>query len=252
MNHIVLIICLLIVSLGTWAQKNTLRINLAAKEPVSAEEEKQKQLALERSLEKILSNIKKAQGHFEYEIDYVDKKPNEKSETYLDINSFKFNSLVQFNEDMEFSLDGKETKETQAKKVIPVIKLNSKNMFLVSKINVGNMSELTLRLCHNYTLGNDFCDTSNDNKLLEVNMENISFKKFISLRIKQITITMTKKTEGKFDSYEFNGICDSYQKGFDDLNGVEKYLPMECSFKGLISNNPKVGTQVKMIYKDKK
>lgn len=204
-------------------------------------------------LEKILNNIRSVAMDFAFDITYSDRKVNEKSETYLDINYLNLNAIIKFKDDLVFSTSKEEVTDEQLKKVIPTIKLSTKDMTLVGKIGIAKKSEFTIRICNNYTIGNDYCDTVNDTKLLEFSVFNKAFNKIMNLKLKKITLNFDKAADVKpnFDMYQISGSCEIFENRFDKQTADEVTMAVPCSFAGHYSTNPEVGFKINFKYKNK-
>lgn len=240
---------------------NALRINLS-QDPAAAKEAKKEAPKADPStpnseemssvLAMLIDNIKKASIDFQFDVTYSSTTKAQKNEAYLDINMLKLDAIIQFKDDMSFSTTSTDGMDAQSKKLIPKVKLNIKNMYMVGNANVEKKSELVIRFCQNYTLGNNFCDTANDTKLLELAIHNQSFNKILSLKLKEIRMNLEKKVAGTSDVYEISGSCVSLKKAFDPEAVAETYVPVDCVFTGKYSSNPEVGTKINFKYKNKK
>lgn len=200
----------------------------------------------------LIDNIKKASIDFQFDLTYSASKKGSKTESYLDVNMLKLDAIIQFKDDINYSLINSTTTDAQSKKLVPKIKLNTKNMFMVGNANVEKKSEFVIRFCNNYTVGNNFCDTLGDTKLLEFSIHNQTFNKLLSLKLKEIRMNLEKKISESSDVYEITGSCISLKKAFDPEAVADVYVPVDCSFSGKFSPNPEIGTKINFKYKDKK
>lgn len=240
---------------------NALRINLSSnpeaakdvkKEPPKQDSTTPSSDDMSSVLTILIDNIKKANADFQFDVTYTATNKSNKDETYLDINMLKLDAIVQFKDDLSLSTASTDGMDAQSKKLIPKIKLNTKNMFMVGNINVEKKTEMIIRFCQNYTLGNNFCDTANDTKLLELAIHNQSFNKILSIKLKEIRMNLEKKVAGTSDVYEVSGSCISLKKAFDPELVAETYVPVDCAFSGKYSPNPEIGTKINFKYKNKK
>lgn len=242
---------------------NALRINLSSDPASQNAKEAKKETAktdpsapnadeMSSALATLIDNIKKASIDFQFDITYSSSAKAQKNETYLDINMLKLDAIIQFKDDISFSTTSTDGMDAQSKKLIPKVKLNTKNMYMVGNANVEKRSELIIRFCQNYTLGNNFCDTANDTKLLELAVHNQSFNKLLSIKLKEIRMNLEKKVAGTSDVYEITGSCVSLKKAFDPEAVAETYVPVDCVFSGKYSANPEIGTKINFKYKNKK
>lgn len=200
----------------------------------------------------LIDNIKKASIDFQFDLTYSSSKKSNKTESYLDVNMLKLDAIIQFKDDLSYSPINPATADSQSKKLLPKMKLNTKNMFMVGNANVEKKSEFVIRFCNNYTLGNNFCDTLGDTKLLEFSIHNQTFNKILSLKLKEIRMNLEKKISENSDVYEITGSCISLKKAFDPEAVADVYVPVDCSFSGKFSPNPEIGTKINFKYKDKK
>lgn len=242
---------------------NALRINLSPDPASQNAKETKKETAktdpsapnadeMSTVLAMFIDNIKKASLDFQADITRIIILKGSKLENYLDINMLKLDAIIQFKDDLSFSTTSTEGMDAQSKKLIPKVKLNTKNMYMVGNVNVEKKSELIIRFCQNYTAGNNYCDTANDTKLLELAIHNQSFNKLLSIKLKEIRMNLEKKVSGTSDVYEISGSCVSLKKAFDPEAVAETYVPVDCVFSGKYSSNPEIGTIINFKYKNKK
>ncbi|MCB0370586.1 MAG: hypothetical protein KDD45_14460 [Bdellovibrionales bacterium] len=232
-----------------------LRVDLSQKIDKTKQEDPSPQ-QMSAILEKILNNIKSVALDFEFDITFSSRKNADKKESYLDIEKLNLNSIIQFKDDLVFEMTQDPIEDGQLKKIVPKISLNTKNMFMVGQVNVAKKSQFDVRFCNNYTIGNDYCDTADDTKILDVSINNQAFNEIIELKFKKIILNFEQLDKavkaGQFLNYNISGSCESYKKAFDIATAEEKMVPVECSFLGSYSTDPSKGFKINFKYKNKK
>jgi hypothetical protein len=164
----------------------------------------------------------------------------EESKTSIDFKYLDISAIIKFKDQLFYKFVDEAKTNPQMKKVIPGVHFSTKEMFVVSKVKNdtnGNM-KLTVRFCQNYSQNNDFCNTLEDKKLLDISVNSVNFGMF-DMRIKDITINFDPKqlADGKF---KFDGFCTAWKSGYD-LDTPDKTVmkPAICQFSGAYDSKSK-------------
>lgn len=222
-------------------RKSKTKAEATKKTPITAEaKEEGQQPATNAALVAILNQIVLAKLDFDLNLNFkVTQDKDGTSKSAIDFKYLDISAIVKFKDQILYSFINEKTNE-QLKKVIPEIKFNTKDMYVVSKVKTGTdgKMKLSVRFCQSYSINNDFCNTLDDKKLLELSVNSINFGMF-DMRIKDIHLDFEQKlSDGKFS---FSGSCTAWKSGFD-IQTPDKTImkPATCEFSGVYDSKAAV------------
>ena len=150
--------------------------------------------------------------------------------TVPDINFLEVKGVTKFNGDISHSFVDEKKVQDQLKKITPGVKLTTKDLFVVVNAKMEQKGSLKVRFCKNYTVGNDYCDTLADTKLLGVKISSPNFEMF-DLLLKEINVELVQQISEK--KFSIKGTCTAWMSDLDPKNPEKSImLPAICSFFG--------------------
>jgi hypothetical protein len=181
----------------------------------------------------ILNQIVLARIDFDIDVNFkTTQKKNEESKTKIDFKYLDISAMIKFKDQLLYSFVDEAKTNPQVKKVIPEILFSTKEMYVVSKVktDAAGKMKLTVRFCQNYSSNNDFCNTLEDKKLLDISVNSTNFGMF-DMRIKDINIDFVPNlADGKFT---FKGNCTAWKSAFDIYTPDKTVMkPAICEFSG--------------------
>lgn len=124
---------------------------------------------------------------------------------------------------------------SQVKKVIPVVRITTKNLLVIYSLRLQEKGKMRVRFCQSYTRGNDVCNTADDTKLLEININSPNFE-IADLKFKEFNVDFDQQlANGKFS---LKGSCLAYASSinYTDLS-KPTMKAKDCSFHGTYDAN---------------
>jgi hypothetical protein len=223
---------------GTPVVKPTAKID---KTKVEAKNDAQ-DAASNSALIAILNQIVLARLDFDIDlgVKVIQKKGEEESKTAIEFKYLDISAMIKFKDQLLYSFVDEAKTNPQVKNVIPAIRFSTKEMYVVSKVktDTGGKMKLTVRFCQSYSLNNDFCNTLDDKKLLDISVNSKNFGMF-DMRIKDINVDFDPKlADGKFT---FKGNCTAWKSAFD-IETPDKTVmkPATCEFSGAFDSKAEV------------
>ena len=200
---------------GTPAVKKTSIKNSDEKAKATAKAKEEAETpATNAALVAILNQITLAKLDFDIDLSMKVTEKNGESATSIDFKYLDISMLVKFKDQLLYNFVDEEKTAAQLKKVIPAVSFTTKDMYVVSKVRSGDKGKMkfTVRFCQSYSQNNDFCNTLDDKKLLDISVKSPNFGMF-DMRIKDINVDFEQKlADGKFS---FSGSCTAWKRGFD-------------------------------------
>lgn len=210
------------------------------KKSTPAAKEEAEKPATNAALLAILNQITMAKLDFDIDLSMKVTEKNGESATAIDFKYLDISMLIKFKDQLLYNFVDEEKTAPQLKKVIPAVSFTTKDMFVVSKVKSGEKGKMkfTIRFCQSYSLNNDYCNTFEDKKLLDISVKSPNFGMF-DMRIKDINVDFEQKlADGKFS---FNGNCTAWKSGFD-IETPDKTImkPAVCEFAGVYDSKAAV------------
>lgn len=170
----------------------------------------------------------------------IQKKGEEESKTAVEFKYLDISAMIKFKDQLLYSFVDEAKTNPQVKKVTPAIRFSTKEMYVVSKVktDTAGKMKLTVRFCQNYSLSNDFCNTLDDKKLLDISVNSTNFGMF-DMRIKDINVDFEPNlADGKFT---FKGNCTAWKSAFDIETPDKSVMkPATCEFSGAFDSKAEV------------
>lgn len=206
---------------------------VSTKADKAKEKEDAQKPAANAALVAILNQITLAKLDFDTDLSVKILQKNDKSSTEIDFKYLDISMLVKFKDQLLYTFVDEEKTAAQVKKVVPAVSFTTKDMYVVSKVKAIEKGKMrfSVRFCQSYSQNNDYCNTLEDKKLLDISVKSTNFGMF-DMRIKDINIDFEQKlAEGKFS---FVGTCTAWKSGFD-IETPDKTImkPAVCEFSGV-------------------
>ncbi|OYZ20096.1 MAG: hypothetical protein B7Y39_11260 [Bdellovibrio sp. 28-41-41] len=185
----------------------------------------------------ILNQVVLAKLSFDVDLNFKVTQKGDESKTTIDFKYLDISTMVKFKDQLLYSFVDEANTAAQVKNVIPAISFSTKEMYVVAKVKSGTTEKmkLTVRFCQNYSLNNNFCNTFDDSKLLDISVNSKNFGMF-NMRIKDINVDFDQKlADGKF---AFKGNCTAWKSAFEEKTPEKSVMkPAICEFSGTYDAN---------------